>query len=82
MSFTLAMLQMQVEAGNRDSNLAHARTLIQEAAANGARVILLPEVMDLGWTDPSAATDAAPVPGGSGWRGLGRPNHLLSRRTR
>ena len=38
--------------------------MIAEAAGNGADFILLPEAMDLGWTDPSALTDAEPVPGG------------------
>jgi predicted amidohydrolase len=70
MSFTLAMLQMKVEAGNRDANLTRARTLMKESATNDARVILLPEVMDLGWTDPSAATDATSVPDGATCRYL------------
>lgn len=70
MSFILAMLQMQVEAGNRDTNLTHARISITEATANGARVILLPEVTDLGWTDPSARTEATPVPDGTTCRYL------------
>jgi predicted amidohydrolase len=39
--------------------------MVSEAARNGADVILLPEAMDLGWTDPSALTEAEPVPAGS-----------------
>ena len=38
--------------------------MIDEAAKNKADVILLPEAMDLGWTDPSALTDALPIPEG------------------
>lgn len=63
-SFTLAMCQMSVVGGDRSVNLAHAGEMIAEAAAKGAQVILLPEAMDLGWTDPSALTEAEPIPDG------------------
>lgn len=62
--FSLAIAQMMVVGGNREANLAHAGDMIAEAAGNGAQMILLPEAMDLGWTDPSALRDAEPVPGG------------------
>jgi len=62
--FKLALLQMNVIGGDRESNLSHAGAMIGEAAANGADFVLLPEAMDLGWTDPSALTKAEPVPGG------------------
>jgi predicted amidohydrolase len=52
--FKIALVQMYVEPGSIDKNLGHAEQLIHEAAINGADVILLPEVMDLGWTHPSA----------------------------
>lgn len=64
-SFTLALVQMSVVGGNRQVNLEHAGGRIGEAAGHGAQFILLPEAMDLGWTDPSALTDAEPVPGGA-----------------
>jgi len=64
-AFRLAMIQMRVEGGNREANLAKAKAMIAEAAENGADIILLPEAMDLGWAHPSALTDAAPVSGGS-----------------
>jgi predicted amidohydrolase len=63
-SFKLALCQMNVVGGDRPANLAHAGEMIASAAANGAQVVLLPEAMDLGWTDPSALTEAEPVPGG------------------
>lgn len=62
--FTLAVCQMKVVGGDRAGNLAHAGEMIDEAVAKGAHVILLPEAMDLGWTDPSALTEAEPIPGG------------------
>lgn len=62
--FKLALAQMRVVGGDMESNLAHAGEMIAEAAAHGAQVVLLPEAMDLGWTDPSALTKAEAVPQG------------------
>jgi predicted amidohydrolase len=62
--FKLAVAQMYVVGGALDANLEHAAEMIEEAAIQGAQVVLLPEAMDLGWTDPSALTMAEPVPGG------------------
>ena len=62
--FQLAMVQMYVEPGNLEKNLAHAEALIASAARNRANVVLLPEVMDLGWTHPSASQFADSIPGG------------------
>lgn len=62
--FTLAIAQMYVEPGNKTRNLEHAEQLIHEAAVNKADVVLLPEVMDLGWTHPSARQLADPIPEG------------------
>jgi predicted amidohydrolase len=62
--FKLALAQMRVVGGDMETNLAHAGEMIAEAAAHGARVVLLPEAMDLGWTHPSALTLAEPVPEG------------------
>ncbi|MEI6355793.1 MAG: carbon-nitrogen hydrolase family protein [Verrucomicrobiota bacterium] len=61
----LAMAQMLVEGGRKEANLARACARIAEAAAAGAQIIVLPEALDLGWTHPSALTDAEPVPGGA-----------------
>lgn len=62
--FKLALVQMKVIGGDRKANLAHAKEMINEAAENKAEIILLPEAMDLGWTDPSALTEAQPIPEG------------------
>ena len=60
----LALIQMKVVGGELDKNLHHAAEQITRAAGEGAQLALLPEVMDLGWTHPSANTLAFPVPGG------------------
>ncbi len=62
--FTLALCQMKVVGGDRATNLSHAGEMIARAASEGAQMILLPEAMDLGWTDPSALTEAEPIPEG------------------
>lgn len=59
----LAMGQMLVEAGAPEANLARAETMIANAAAQGAQVIVLPETLDLGWTAAEAAIYAEPFPG-------------------
>ena len=64
LSFKLAVAQMRVVGGALDTNLEHAREMIEEAAEQGAQLVLLPEAMDLGWTDPSALFLAQPVPRG------------------
>lgn len=62
--FRLALIQMEVLGGEKARNLRRAETLISEAAAAGARVLLLPEALDLGWTHPSALDQAEPIPSG------------------
>lgn len=69
-SYKVAMVQMKVEAAKPDVNLAHAKERITEAARNGAKIALLPEVMDLGWTDPSARELAYEIPDGKTCRAL------------
>ena len=39
------------------------RGAIGQAAAQGCRLVVLPECLDLGWTDPSARDLARPIPG-------------------
>src|SRR6188768_3451844 len=63
-SFKLAMVQMRVDGGAKDKNLARAEDRIAEAAQNGAEVVLLPEALTLGWTHPSSLTEAEPIPSG------------------
>lgn len=62
--FKLAIVQMYVEPGNLEKNLSHAEALIKEAAGAKAHVVLLPEVMDLGWTHSAAKTMASAIPEG------------------
>ena len=62
--FTLALIQMQVVGGEPKQNIAKAVSMIAHAAKNGASVVLLPEAMTLGWTDPSALSLAEPIPSG------------------
>ena len=69
-SFKLAVAQIRVVGGALETNLAHAADMLSQAAENGAQLVLLPEAMDLGWTDPSALTMAEPVPGGKAARML------------
>jgi predicted amidohydrolase len=63
MAFRIGMAQILVEGGRPEANLARAVTRIEEAAARGCRLVVLPECLDLGWTDPSARTLAQPIPG-------------------
>src|SRR5689334_7570042 len=72
MTFKLALAQMLVNGGDKNGNLAHATRMIQQAAAAGADLVLLPEAMDLGWTHPSALSEAEPVPEGQTYRCLRR----------
>src|SRR5437667_898802 len=63
-SFKLALAQMLVEGGRKEANLRRALERINEAAANGAQVVVLPETMTLGWTHWSATRDADKIPEG------------------
>jgi predicted amidohydrolase len=65
MQFNLALIQMRVVGGSKASNLQRALQRIDRAVDGGARLLLLPEAMDLGWTDDSARTHAEPIPGGT-----------------
>ena len=58
----IALIQMLVEGGNKTKNIAHALSLIEQAANHNSDILLLPETLDLGWTHPSALTEAEPVP--------------------
>ena len=68
--YTLAMVQMKVEGGAPDQNLERASRHIEQAAAHGAKIALLPEMMDLGWTHPSARKLAYAIPEGKTCRYL------------
>lgn len=68
--FKLALVQMRVEGGLPRENVVRAVSLMAEAAASGAQVVLLPEAFTLGWTHPSALTLAEPIPEGPSCRAL------------
>ena len=68
--FRLAMVQMRVEGGSKEKNLARAEARIAEAAVKGAQVVLLPEALSLGWTYPASRAEAEPIPDGESCRRL------------
>jgi predicted amidohydrolase len=55
--------QILVEGGKPADNLDRAVAMIERAAGQGCRVVVLPECLDFGWTDPSARDGAQPIPG-------------------
>src|SRR5262245_20304632 len=61
--YRVGMAQILVEGGQPDANLGRAVRVIAEAAESGCRLVVLPECLDLGWTDPSARDLARPIPG-------------------
>ena len=62
-SFMVGMAQMLVEGGALDANMARAGEMIDQAADEGCAICVLPEALDVGWTHPSAADLAEPIPG-------------------
>ncbi len=69
-TFPVAIVQMSVVGGDPDHNLQVAKQRIAQAAERGAALILLPEALDLGWTDPSSRSFATTIPDGSSCRRL------------
>ena len=55
---------MRVDGGAKERNLARAERFIAQAASAGARVVLLPETLNAGWTHQAAHRDADPIPSG------------------
>lgn len=62
--FRVALAQMRVDPGEPDKNRTRAEARIREAREAGAQLVLLPEVLDFGWTHPSARDGAGGVPDG------------------
>ena len=60
----LALVQLLVAGGERDRNLDHALDCTAGAARDGANLVVLPEALPLGWTDPSATELADAIPDG------------------
>jgi len=59
----IGMIQLLVEGGEPKRNLARAVEWISKSKDQGCEIVLLPEVLDLGWTHPSAKDEAQPIPG-------------------
>lgn len=57
------MGQILVEGGEPQRNLERAVLAIKEASAKKCEMILLPEVIDLGWTHPCIKSQAEAIPG-------------------
>ncbi len=62
--FLLGLGQILVEGGAPEANRARAVAAVHELARRGARVILLPEALNLGWTHPSCHALAENIPDG------------------
>ena len=54
---------MLVEGARPEANLERACAFVRDAALKGCQVVVLPECLDLGWTDPCARQLAQPIPG-------------------
>ena len=63
MSVRIGLGQTLVEGGQPDANLRRAEEMIGRAATERCDVVVLPECLDFGWTDPSARDGAQPIPG-------------------
>ena len=63
MQYRVGMAQTLVEGACPEANLRRAADAVLCAAAKGCRLVVLPECLDLGWTDPSARERAQPIPG-------------------
>ncbi|HEX2474744.1 MAG TPA: carbon-nitrogen hydrolase family protein [Lacipirellulaceae bacterium] len=57
------MAQILVEGAQPGANLERAEKSIGNAASQGCRLVVLPECLDLGWTDPCARRLAQPIQG-------------------
>jgi len=61
--FKLGLGQMLVEGGMIEENLRRAEEMVRKGRREHCQVIVLPECLDTGWTDPSARQLARPIPG-------------------
>lgn len=59
----LAMGQMLVEGGQLQENLDRAADMIVQAGRQQCQIVVLPECLDVGWTNPAARDLAAEIPG-------------------
>ncbi|HEX3148365.1 MAG TPA: carbon-nitrogen hydrolase family protein [Gemmataceae bacterium] len=59
----IGMAQTLVVGGRPEPNLDRAVAAIHQAADLACKIVVLPECLDLGWTDPSARDLAQSIPG-------------------
>lgn len=64
----VGMAQILVVGAEPTANLDRAERFISDAARAGCRLVVLPECLDLGWTDPCARRLAQPIPGNNSQR--------------
>lgn len=62
-TIAVGMAQIHVEGGCPDVNMERATQAIEEARRTQCDVVVLPEALDLGWTDNSATDLADTIPG-------------------
>ena len=60
-AYKLGMGQLLVVGGQRDANLGRADRMVRRAADAGCSIVVLPECLDLGWTNPTVSELAARV---------------------
>jgi omega-amidase len=58
MKLTISLAQLQIRLGQPEENLQAARPLIQQAAADGSQIILLPELWTTGYDLPNVRAAA------------------------
>ena len=66
--FKLGMGQMLVVGGQVDENLGRAERMIERGGGGGCKIVVLPECLDIGWTNPAARELTGPVPGAASER--------------
>jgi len=65
----IGLIQMQVESGEKERNIRHAFSLLEEAAREGCRLLVLPELWTVGY-DFRRIREQATRPGDSLMEGL------------
>lgn len=60
---TVGMAQILVETGKTRSNLERAKKNIKAAHEKNCDIVVLPECLDIGWTNPAAFDLAEEIPG-------------------
>jgi predicted amidohydrolase len=59
----IGIAQILVEGGEPERNLERAQKKIEQAKAQNADLVILPETLDLAWTHPSVYNEAETIPG-------------------